>query len=546
MLSLPNSATNRIVRNSPVTALKTESSCDRRSDSVNGTPQRRSPVPLVIVALAAATSLSLFVYATSSYRWFWPNSIESSLLTVTVIRSTVPVTVTAGGELESAEAIDVMCQLEGQEHKIIEMLPEGTHVIEGQVVIRLDPSAINDRLAQQQIKVTQAEAVAKAAAEELKIKSNLSASQIAQADLAVQLAELDKRKYLEGEYQAELSDLQGKIALAKAGLQDAEDTREYYRDLVKKGFRTPEQMRAKEQEVQRAQFELQGHEKRLEVLEQFTRVRQETELAAKADESKRELDRAKSSAAATIARAESDLAVAEATLRLEREQLDRIKQQLVFSEVTAVAEGTLVYAKEQNKKIEIGGVVHYKQKLFSVPNMSRMQMQAFVHESEIKKLKPGMPAEIRVDALPNQVMTGHLKDVASFYDATRHWLSGGVKEYTAIVTIEGTVDESLKPGMTSQVAIRVGELRDALLVPITSVAEREGQYYCFAVEDNQIRPRQVTVGAFTENLVEVRKGLREGEQVTLDARRRLEGLSAGDRRRLLGLGPPARGDVAVK
>ena len=109
-------------------------------------------------------------------------------VTATVRRANVPITITAGGELESSRGESVVCEVEGSQLKIVEMLPEGTEVTTGQVVIRLDPSDINDRLAAQQIKVTQLDAAAKAAAEDLKIQENLAASQQAQAELALQLA----------------------------------------------------------------------------------------------------------------------------------------------------------------------------------------------------------------------------------------------------------------------------------------------------------------------------------------------------------------------
>ena len=113
----------------------------------------------------------------------------------------VPHEVLAGGELQSADAVNVVCEVEEKELKIVEMVPEGSLVQSGQVVVRLDPSEINDQLAQQQIKVTQVDAAAKADAEELKIQKNLAASAIAQAKLTLTLAELDRKKYLEGESQ---------------------------------------------------------------------------------------------------------------------------------------------------------------------------------------------------------------------------------------------------------------------------------------------------------------------------------------------------------
>lgn len=431
--------------------------------------------------------------------------------------------VQAGGELQSAEAVEVVCEVESQQLKIVEMLPEGTHVQQGQVVLRLDPSEINERLAQQQIKVTQMSAAAKAAAEELKIQKNLAASAIAQATLALRLAQLDLNKYMHGEYQVELNDLQGSISLAETDLQEAHDTVAHFQMLVRKGFRSPEQLQAKEQAVERAEYTLSRDREKLQVLENFTRERQEVELTAKAEEAVRELERSKSSAAATISKAETDLEVAEATAQLERKQLEKIEMQLALCDVCAPADGTLVYSKDKNKKIELGAPAHYKQQLFSLPNMASMQVEAFVHESEIKRVAEGMPAVIRVDAFPNTPLQGRVTEVATFYDATRHWLSGGVKEYATKVLIEDLPEGiALKPGMTAQSRIRVGELSDGVIIPLAAVAQREGTYYCYAATADGIQRREVALGDNTENYVEVLSGIEPGERVALDARARLD------------------------
>jgi RND family efflux transporter MFP subunit len=429
----------------------------------------------------------------------------------------LPVVILAGGELANADAVEVVCELEGQSHKIIEMLPEGSLVKRGQRVILLDSAEIHDRLADQKIKVAQAEALVKSAAELLKIQKNMSQSKTAQSQLALQLAELDKEKYVEGEYKVEFNTLQGSIALAKAELQDAEVALEYYRDLVKKGFRSPEELRAKEQGVERAKYNLKRDEEKLNVLELYIRKRQTVELEAKAIEAKRELERAQSSAAASDAKAETDLEVAQATAELERQKLARITKQLEYCAVPATADGTIVYAKDKNKAIEVGGVVHFKQKLFSIPNSTQMKVDAYVHESVVKKVRPGMKASIRIDAFSNLQLQGIVQDVATYYDSTRHWLSGGVKDYATMISLQEIPDVALRTGMTAQVEILVETRPDALVVPLACVTEIDGAQYCYVVEHEKVVPRQVAVGVNTEDQVEIVTGLREGEHVALDA-----------------------------
>ena len=434
----------------------------------------------------------------------------------------VPHEVLAGGELQSADAVDVVCEVEGTQLKIVEMVPEGAQVESGQIVVQLDPSEINDRLAQQRIKVTQADAVAKAAAEELKIQRNLGESAFATAKLTVTLAELDRKKYMEGEYQVEMNNLLGLIALAETDLQDAKDMVEHVDKLVRKGFRTPEQLESKKQSVERAKFALSRDQEKLQVLERFTRERQEVELTAKAEETIRELERVRSSNNAAMSKAETDVEVAEATAALEHEQLGRIEEQLKFCDVRAPAAGTLIYAKDKNKKIELDEAVHFKQKLFSLPDLTKIKVAAFVHESEIQRVRIGMQVDIKVDAFPELPLAGKVTTIDTYYDSTRHWISGGVKDYATDILIEDVPSHvSLKPGMTAQVSIRIGNLSQGVIVPVVAVAQDDEFSYCFRQVDNRYEATGVKLGENTENYVEILAGLKAGDRVALDARARL-------------------------
>lgn len=480
---------------------------------------------LVIGGVLAAGGWWKFPSTALGSVFSWQDDSMPAPITAVARKTVIPHEILAGGELQSADSVDVVCEVEGQDIKIVEIVPEGTLVDEGQIVVRLDPSQINDELAQQRITVTQADAAAKAALEELKIQKNLAESSIAAAALTVRVAELDRKKYLEGEYQVELNDLRGSIALAETDLQEAEDMVEHFEMLVRKGFRSPEQLEAKQQAVQKAQFVLNRDKEKLQVLERFTRKRQEVELTAKAEEAVRELERVKSSSAATLTKAETDLEVAEATAELEHQQLRRIEQQLALCEVRAPAEGTLIYAKDKNKKIELGAQVHFKQKLFSLPDLERMQVSAFVHESEVQQVRRGMPAEIKVEAFPELALSGEVSEIATFYDPNRQWMSGGVKEYaTTILIDELPTGIGLKPGMTAEVTIRVGDLSEGVIVPVAAVASQGEASYCFRQSNERLEPVPVTLGENTDFYVEILSGLDEGDRVALDARARLEAL----------------------
>ena len=209
-----------------------------------------------------------------------------------------------------------------------------------------------------------------------------------------------------------------------------------------------------------------------------------------------------------------------ATARLQRKQLERLKLQIELCELRAPADGTVVYLHEQKNPLELGVAVRFKQKLFKITNMSQMQANVYVHEADVKKVKLGAAVEVQVDAFPNLTLHGTVREVANFYDTTRHWLSGGVKEYQTVVSIEELPGAGLKPGMTAQVKIKVGLLTDSLLVPMPAVVERNEKHYCYVVGAEGIQRRPVSIGDNTENFVEIKKGLSQDEIVALDARHR--------------------------
>jgi HlyD family secretion protein len=482
-----------------------------------------------------------------SQQWFMPQTSAHADITTTVRRATLPIIITAGGEIESAATTDVFSDVEGQQIKVVEMLQEGTLVKAGTVVMSLDPSDVKRQLTEQEIRVMKADSAVNSAKQEVTIQVNLAATTLSRAELAKTLAELDQKKYLEGDHQVALNDLKGQMALAEAGLQEAKMMVEAYEKLVKKGFRTPEQMRAKEQDLARAQYSVNRDHEKFRVLENFTFERQSVELAAKAEETERELIRLKANAQAAGNKAKTDLAAAEATARWERSQLEKFKKQLESCQVKAPRDGIVVYAKQEGKRVELGATVHFKQQLFSMPDMSQIQIKAFVHESALRRIELGQKAEARIDAFPDVVMTGTVERIDSFYDSVRHWMSGGVKEYAVIVRIDALPKKlSPKPGMTASTQISAGSLADALVVPIPAITERDGAYYCYVIRNETTERRQITIGDNTDSYVEITDGLSEGESVALNARARsLSEIHTAPAKSATPSTPPPAGELAA-
>ncbi|MFN9718123.1 MAG: efflux RND transporter periplasmic adaptor subunit, partial [Planctomycetota bacterium] len=355
------------------------------------------------------------------------------------------------------------------------------------------------------------------------VARNKGESDNAAAVLELTLARLDIEKYTKGDYLVSLNDLKGKIALAEVDLEKAESALRNTRDLLKKGFREPEQVRVAEQEVARAKFHLQRDQETLKMTETYDHARKLTEYEAKAKEADRKLARAKSTAEANTKKAEGALAGAEAELEIRKEDKADTEKQKERCEIKAMQSGVVAYANEEwwgeDRRIREGGTVYERQVVFFIPDMELMQVEVRIHESEVKRIAAGQKAVIRVDAFANQSFTGTVKNVAQL-SKSDGFFGGGVKEYTTIVVFDEKAQVALRPGMTAEVEILVDSMRSVLAVPVQGVAEHGGRHFVYRHDGKKIQQTDVEIGATNNRMVQVTSGIAAGDMIALDARSR--------------------------
>lgn len=461
----------------------------------------------------------------AGWKWGLPSHKESDVLTATVARGDLVITVTDRGELESAQSVQVMCELEGG-GKLVTIVPEGVTVRKGDEVARLDMDELSKRVIEQKVKYEQAEGKVHAAQSELEVQKNKEEGEIAKAELALVLAGIDLMSYMDedGEYRAEYEKRKATLELGKKELKEAEDNLAFTRSLIKKGLAQLEQARVMELMVDGKSSSVKQQEADLKVLEKFTRQRKEAELKAKAKDAERELARTKKSQAAATAKAAGEVDAAQKTAELEKHGLERIQQQLEKCVIKAPEDGIVIYSNtrywDEASRIRPGGQLHFQQQIFTLPDLNNMQVKLKVHESVVKKVLKDQTATMQVEALQNQVLHGKVVSVASVAQGDP-WRGSAVKEYDAIVSIVDLPQNAgLRPGMTAEVKILIKVIKDVLTVPVQAVTELDGEHVCYVVSGSQIDKRTVKVGENNEQRIQVLSGLTEGEQVALDARSR--------------------------
>ncbi len=162
-----------------------------------------------------------------------------------------------------------------------------------------------------------------------------------------------------------------------------------------------------------------------------------------------------------------------------------------------------------------------------------MLVNTKVHETVVDQIRPGMRAKVRIDAFRDQKLSGVVKTVAPRPDA-RSRIVGGPKVYSTLVEIENG-SPNARPGMTAQVAILVTNLDDVLTVPVKAILAFDGKdHVALKKPDGGFGWREVELGVSNGKIVQVKQGLKSGDDVILDP---LSLMSEAEKRQKLGSPP---------
>ena len=258
----------------------------------------------------------------------WTSSSRTDRPLVAATRKgTLRITVTERGNLESSVTVDGVCEINTTQIKIIQLVPEGTKVNKGEVVCKFDSSEIDKNIAQQDIKVKQANARIETTRQEMEIQRNKGESDMIAAKVELTLADLDLEKYQKGDYPADTTKQKGEIGLKKKDFEESKNKLDQYRGLMKKGFKTPEQLRIQEMEVARYQLQYESSLLELKVKETYEYRRKTTEFTAKAEQASKKVDQAKATAKAQFTKASSEFESAKATADIEQQQFKEYQKQ---------------------------------------------------------------------------------------------------------------------------------------------------------------------------------------------------------------------------
>ena len=156
--------------------------------------------------------------------------------------------------------------------------------------------------------------------------------------------------------------------------------------------------------------------------------------------------------------------------------------------------------------------VDTKGAVVTMADMSTLEVEADVSESNLQKAKVGQPVEIQLDALPDMRFRGEVARIVPTVDRAKA---------TVLVKVRFVErDERVLPEMSAKVTflernLEEGERAARTAVPPSSIVTRDGRKSVLVVEGDRVKLAPIETGAVLGETVEVKSGVKPGDKIVL-------------------------------
>ncbi len=416
--------------------------------------------------------------------------------------------------------------------KITKLVPEGTTVKKGDFLMSLDKTELKRMERDYKADLRRAKAEVQQLAKTLAIQKGKLAAEVARrsADLRLKELALSDLRALPGSVSAAKAEADWREAALDAAFASQEF--EPIKRLAKLGI----QSMAKFNEMMFAAkaAAMDSKAKRL-AYDRVLAGAEPLELAFAAldlEEARVQYGEAQANLDLKVRQAELDLEAAQWSEKLQHMQLERFQESIKQADFYAPKAGVVVYMKVWQgnglEKIKEGVAVRPRNHLMSLEDLSTMIAEVEIEEAVIASVKLKQKVKVVLDAVHGETFTGRVCEIGNIArekgqkSQGRRWWAGksgkedsGIRVFDVKARLDGS-DDRLRSGMAGNIEIFVGEVPDAISVPLTAVFRKiDGAKFVYVVDNRKPVERRIETGVSADGRVVVTKGLAANEVVCL-------------------------------
>ena len=368
--------------------------------------------------------------------------------------------------------------------RIIEVVPGGAVVREGDVLCRFDASEYEERARLQRLDVDDAR------------------SALADAERGVGVAEVELVAFRDGDRLQRDSLMQAELAMARVDRTRSEDAFEWSNRMSALGYVASADVDDRRIDRVRAEVNERRAAIALQTFRDFTVEKILRDLEAKLEQARN-----------TRAFAVEQLKAAETRLK-------HLDEQVGHCTIRAPHDGTVLYADTYYREyyqIREGAEVYPMLDLFYLPDLDEMEVELFVHERNARHVVEGQEAVVTLEGFPGRTFPGRVKTVDLL--PTPDWRHFGAWQQFRVRVALDAIPEGILPEMSARVEVFTEAPRTELTVPASAVRYDDGRPRCLVHGPHGPEPRPIDVERGSVDRLIVLSGLENGDRVLLNPRR---------------------------
>lgn len=371
-------------------------------------------------------------------------------------------TVTSSGEVRPIQFMNLTSEVQGRIEDIT--VKEGDKVEKGQILVRLDPNQLESS--------TDAQLAAFQSAQD-DVRSSQSQVSAAQNNLAQSQQALNQSQVAIDSARQGVITAQTEVDRAQVEVNAAQRELKRNEQLLESGVISRQDFDTSRDRVENARVSLDTAKARLE--SQRIAVRDSQARLASQQVAVRDARRAVDAAGISVSSSQSRAEQQAAVLRGSRNQRDK-------SVVVAPINGVIAEIPSKVGTFAVAGLSTTA--LLTIADMSQVNVEVKVDETEIDKVAVGQKTKIKVDALGEQELEGEVLQktpLAVGKSQTTGGLSTNInvqeaKEFRVVIRLVNLNEETqsaLRPGMSATAVITTKTVENVIAVPLQAVIEKK-------------------------------------------------------------------------
>ncbi len=261
------------------------------------------------------------------------------------------------------------------------------------------------------------------------------------------------------------------------------------------------------------------------------------ELNSKGLASQSDLDNAQLNYDQTLAQINTN----SAQINQQRTGMSKIKYDISKTTIYSPINGTVTQLNNETGEKVLGTISNQGSQIMTISDLSKMECQVEVGETDVTLVNIGDTAKIQIDAFPDKIFTGYVYEIANTAKSKGIGTQDEVVNFVVKIRVINN-DVELRPGMSCTVDIEVEKKMNVLSVPIQSVTTREEfkgngmsdeadnenlkreseekqskkikpKEVVFIIDNNSAKKTEIKTGISDDSYIEVTEGVKEDQEV---------------------------------